>query len=188
MRRAHDGRGTTDPDGGALDAGAVDAPATLDAPAILDVPLDTLGTLDAPTLDASAADAPSDPSSDAAVADDAGGCEYTALDEVIVECEGMPTFVTRIGVFPPSDECPVFWVVGSRPTHYESAEQAIAGESCDAGCEWHFSTSVTRIFCGRRSGYEVLRAEGDACEDLYRFDDGYYPSVEAYDETHPCPD
>jgi hypothetical protein len=179
---------TSDPDGGGPDAGNTDAPTAFDAgfdANLDDAPTgsDTPGVSDDAPTDANVA------SDDAPIlGTDAGGCEYTALDEVIVECEGMPTFVSLIGVFPPSDECPEYWVVGSRPTHYESAEQAIASESCDAGCQWHFSTSVTRLYCGRRTGYEVLRADGKGCEDLYRFDDGYYPSVEAYDDTHPCPD
>ena len=178
--------GTTDPDSGIPDGGAGDAPSLFDAGAAIDASND-----DAPSLDAPSAteDAANDASlTDAPTSFDAGGCDYTALDEVIVECEGTPTFVSRIGVFPASDECPEFWVVGSRPTHYESAAEAIAAEACDAGCEWHFAISVTRLYCDRRTGYEVLRADGKGCEDLYRFDDGYYPSVEAYDETHPCPD
>lgn len=175
---------STEGDAGSDTPSSLDA-ATLDTPSAFDAPPD------ASAIDASSAiDAPTDASANPDVPTatmDAGGCDYTALDEVIVECEGAPTFVSRIGVFPTSDACPEFWVVSGRPTHYDSAADAIAGEACDAGCQWHFAMSVTRLYCGRRTGYEVLRADGDGCEDLYRFDDGYYPSVEAYDETHPCP-
>ncbi len=178
------GGGTSDPDAGRSDApvAPLDAP-TLDAP-IAD---DASPGIDAPVTETDAGT--TDAGTDAPVTEpDAGGCAYTALDEVIVECDDAPTFVSHIGVFPPSDDCPPYWVVGSRPTHYDTAEQAIAGEACDAGCQWHFAMSVTRLYCGRRTGYEVLRAEEAGCDDLYRFDDGYYPSVEAYDETHPCAD
>jgi hypothetical protein len=172
-------------------SGTTEADAGRDAP-VLDAPVAIDGGSDAPSTDAPTADvsAIDDAGSDAGGDDagpgfDGGACEYTALDEVIVLCDGEHTFVSRIGVFPTTDECPEYYVVGGRPTHYESTEQAIDGEDCDDSCEWHFSSAVTRLYCGRRSGYEVLRAEG--CPDVYRIDGAYYPTVEAYDETHPCP-
>lgn len=174
--------GTSTVDGGLLDvpvepdtAPPVDAPLPLDVPAIPDAPVsDAPVVTDAPVV----ADAPVPPF-------DGGACEYTGLDEVIVLCRDAYTFVSRIGVFPASAECPEFYVVGTDTDRYASTAEAIAGESCDPTCQWRFSMSVSRVYCGVRSGYESLRAEG--CPDVYRFSEGYYPSVEAHDAAHPCP-
>lgn len=172
--------------------GGVDVPSALDAPvaddAGSDAPADDVPG-DAPADDAPA---PDDAPTDAPVELDGGevdasapACEYTALDEVLVRCGGEYTFVSRVGVFPPDPRrCPEYYVVGARPTHYASTEEAIAAEACDDSCVWRRARAVSRIFCEHRSGYEVLSATG--CADLYLFDDGFYPSVDAYDSTHPC--
>lgn len=164
----------------ALDAAAPDAPAT-DAPAVADAPIDAALLADAPL-----ADVPS-PAEDAGSAPDAGACEYTGLDEVLVRCAGEYTFVRRIGVVPTTAECPDYYAVDGSDTRYASTDEAIAGESCDGGCRWRYGTAVSRLRCGRREGYEVLRATTPGCPDVYLFSDGFYPSVEAYDASHPCP-
>jgi hypothetical protein len=186
-------------DAPAVDAPAVDAPVSMDGGAPLDAPgadapiSDTPAADDAPSIE----DAPSAPDAsddtgvtddDAGSAPDAGGCEYAALDEVLVRCGGEHTFVRRIGVFPPSAACPDYYVVDGSDVHYGSTDEAIAGESCDASCRWRYGTGVTRFRCGHREGYEVLSSTSPDCPDVYLFPDGFYPSVEAYDASHPCPE
>jgi len=53
-----------------------------------------------------------------------------------------------------------------------------------SACVYDFTTSVSRVHCDRRAGYETLTATD--CATLFRFPDGYYTSVEAYDASHPC--
>ena len=170
-----------DPDAGsARDAGATDAGQGVDASAAGDAGAGDAGTSDASTPDASASD--SGPPVDAGP-----DCEYVAVDEVIVRCDGDFTFVSHFTSTVAGCD-PSFYGFDPRDTHFASSAEAIASDpNCDAGCEWHFATSVSRIYCGHRDGYEVLRADGDGCPDVYRFAEGWYESVEAHDAAHPCP-
>jgi len=112
------------------------------------------------------------------------GCSYDPIDDVVVKCGDTYRFVT---LFREREmTCPDFY--GFTPTgpRFASFAAAIASEpTCDASCVYRFSIAVTRLWCGRRSGYDVLRAEG--CAQIYRFPAGYYDSVESHDVMVPCP-
>lgn len=113
-------------------------------------------------------------------------CDYVGVDEVIVRCAGEYTFVSQFlsTVGPPA--CPTFFGFDLDGARFESFEAAVASDpACDATCQYHFALSVSRIHCGHRDGYEVLRATD--CPDVYRFAEGYYASVEEHDAAHPCP-
>ena len=151
-------------------------------------------------------DAPSstdDASSDAALAVDAGGdafirpadaaplsdvgfdCNYTAIDEVVVKCGDRYRFVNHFQSDPPG-ACPSFHGFSPTGEQYATPAEVIASDpTCSARCIYTFHMSVTRLWCGHRSGYESLRAEG--CSDIYRFPAGYFDSVEAHDAMVPCP-
>lgn len=119
-----------------------------------------------------------------AIDSDVARCDYVAVDEVIVQCDGRYTFVNHFTSTVPG--CPPFYGFTPDGPHFDSFAAVIASDAtCDATCEWHFATSVSRIYCGHRDGYEVLAAEG--CADVYRFAEGYFASVEAHDAAHPCP-
>ncbi|MCB9613691.1 MAG: hypothetical protein H6722_14705 [Sandaracinus sp.] len=179
-------------DDGGVDAATADA-ATADA-ATADGGSDAGSTVDAGSTedaganeDAGLADAGEDAAvqdggSDADV-DGGDGCGYVAVDEVVVRCDGTFTFVNHF--LSEVDGCDDFYAFTPDGPRFEDYASVIASNpACDAGCQYHFAVAVMRVYCGRRSGYEVLRADG--CEDVYRFDDGWYESVEAYDATHPC--
>ena len=160
--------GCGDDDGATdLDAGTTDAGGDVDA-----------------SSDASVADAGVDASSADAGATDAGpACDYVGVDEVVVRCDGDFTFVTYF--LSEVDGCDPFWGFSPEGPRFEDAASAIGSDpSCDADCQYDFSTSVSRVYCGRRSGFEVLTAEG--CPDVYRFDTGWYASVEEHDAENPC--
>ncbi|MCB9598844.1 MAG: hypothetical protein H6721_07730 [Sandaracinus sp.] len=157
------------------DAGStVDAGSTEDAGASEDAGLADAGLADAGE-DASVQDAGSDA--------DVDGCGYVAEDEVVVRCDGTFTFVNYFTSA--VDGCAPFYAFTPDGPRFDDYASVIASTpACDAGCVYDFAVSVMRVYCGRRGGYEVLRADG--CEDVYRFDDGWYESVEAYDASHPC--
>jgi hypothetical protein len=114
----------------------------------------------------------------------AAHCEYTAVDDVIVLCGTEYTFVSQFTS--EMSSCPPFYSFDPDGTQYASVEDAVASNpSCDATCQWHFALGVDRLYCGHRTGYEVLRATG--CDDVYRFPEGYYDSVEEHDAENPCP-
>ena len=172
---------------------AVDASMAIDAAALdASLPADA-GSIDAGTADAGTDDAGTDDAgNDDAGAVDAGmapmdsgtaGCDYVGVDEVIVECGGRYVFVSRFESTVRGCE-PFFGFDPEGPRFSSYAEAIASNATCDATCQWHFASAVTRLYCGRRSGYEVLEARG--CPDLYRFPEGYYPSVEAHDAAHPC--
>lgn len=160
-----------------LDVASLDVP-LLDVPPTLDTGSD--GSVDAFT----AVDAPSDaPTSDAP-----SMCEYYPLDDVLVRCGSRYAFVSRIGVVPASDACPDYYAVEGDTDRYETADAAITGESCDGSCRWRAAMSVSRIYCGMRSGYIRFTTDTAGCSpNLYQFPDGYYESVEAHDAANPCP-
>ncbi|MEZ4249280.1 MAG: hypothetical protein R3B99_13715 [Polyangiales bacterium] len=181
-----------DDDGGGVDAatgdastdGGSDAGSTFDAGSTADAgSAEDAGSTD----DAGLADAGEDATSQDAGSDadvDAGdGCDYVAVDEVVVRCDGTFTFVNHFTST--VDGCDDFYAFTPDGPRYEDYASVIASNpACDAGCQYRFSTSVSRIYCERRTGYEILRAEG--CDDAYRFPEGYYASVEEHDAAHPC--
>lgn len=115
---------------------------------------------------------------------DAPACDYVDVDDVLVKCSGKYGLLGKFAVDPASSACPPYWSFGGTTAHYETKEAAIAGQACDAACVWTFATSVTRLHCGHKDGYETLKATG--CPDVYRFAEGYYESVEAHDAANPC--
>ncbi len=154
---------------------------TLDVPPSLDTGSDaSVDAFTAVIVDASASDAPT--------TDAASMCEYYPLDDVLVRCGDRYALVSRIGVVPASDACPDYYGVEGDADQYETADAAIAGESCDGACRWRAGTSVTRLYCGVRSGFIRFTTDTAGCTtDLYQFPEGYYESVEAHDAAHPCP-
>lgn len=172
-------------DGGGSDAGASDA--GLDAASTPDAGADDAGP-DAASADAGTMDDAFNPHDAAAPTTDAGvaACGYVAVDEVVVRCGTDIVFVSHFT----SDMagCAPFYAFDPAGAHFADTASAIASDAtCDATCEWHFATSVSRIYCGHRDGYEVLSATGAGCADLYRFAEGYFLSVEAHDTAYPCP-
>jgi len=121
-------------------------------------------------------------------AEDGGGvsCDYVGVDEVIVVCSGDYTFVNHFISTLGAPSCPPFYGFAVGGPRFDGFASAIASNTdCDPTCQYHFATSVTRLYCGRRTGFETLAATG--CPDVYRFAEGYYPSVEAHDLANPCP-
>ena len=116
---------------------------------------------------------------------DAGACDYVAVDEVVVRCDARYVFVSRFQSDAPG--CAPFHGFGPAGPRFADAASAIASDpTCEPMCQWRFATSVSRIYCGRRSGYETLSAPDPACADLYRFAEGYFASVEEHDAAYPC--
>jgi len=139
------------------------------------------GSSDAGASDAGVADASS---GDAATADAGVDCAYVAVDEVVVSCGGDYTFVNQF-VSGVGAACPAFYAFDVDGPRFDGFAATIASDpTCSSACVYEFATSVTRLYCGRRTGYETLTAIG--CATLFRFPDGYYTSVEAYDASHPC--
>lgn len=184
--------GTEASDAAAVDTAAADT-------SLVDAAGET-GTPDAPAGDAAAADSAAADTAiadaaDAATADaadvatadvataDALACGYVAVNDVVVKCGDKFTMLGYFDVVPASSTCPPYWAFAGKGPH-PSKEAAIAAEGCDGSCIYLFTTSVTRLYCGKKTGYEVLKASG--CPDVYRFAEGYYPSVEAHDAAFPC--
>jgi hypothetical protein len=163
------------PDAGS-DAGSVDAGEPPDAGAEIDA--DTADAGDA--RDAASMD-------DAGASDDAGldACGYVAVDDVVVRCDMRYVFVSRFQSDTPG--CAPFHGFDPGGPRFADTASAIASDaSCDPTCQWRFTTSVTRLYCGRRTGYEQLSAPDPSCGDLYRFAEGYFASVEEHDASYPC--
>lgn len=141
-------------------------------------PTEDSGRRDATVVDAWV---PSDAGNDADVA----RCNYVGVDEVIVLCAGDYTFLSH---FTSDQGCPDIYAFDPELAQYATPEEALAATpSCDATCQWHFSLAVDRMWCGHRSGYEILRSDAAGCADIYRFPEGYYASVEEHDAMVPCP-
>lgn len=173
-------------DSSAMESSVDDAAAQDSATSTPDSAPDASATPDADaSTDASAVDARSDASADAFVPPP--GCMYTNVNDVVVECSGSYRFVSEFNVVPASRECPPYWQVGtSAPA--ATMEAAAANARCSTACVWNFSMSVSRIYCGVRSGYEVLSGTPNRCGQLYRFSEGYFASVAAHDAMFPCRD
>ena len=164
-------------DAGSIDAGAIDAGSD-DAGAV-DAGAVDAGDVDAGALDAGATDA-------GAIDAGAAMCGYVGVDDVVVSCGGEYRFVSRFIDGEGSPDCPEFYGFSPDGARFDGFDAAIASDpTCDATCVYRFATSVTRLYCGRRTGYETLAAAG--CPELYRFAEGYFSSVEAHDAAHPCP-
>ncbi len=152
---------------------------TSDAPAAIDAGSDAPLAVDAGT------DAYRRPADAAPMSDGGFDCGYSAIDEVVVKCGDRYRFVSFFQS-DPEGACPSFHGFTATGPQYGTPEDAIASDAtCDASCVYRFHMSVTRLWCGNRSGYESLRAEG--CPDIYRFPAGYFDSVEAHDAMVPCP-
>jgi hypothetical protein len=181
-----DDDGATDAglDAGTTDGGGVDASSTDDASTVDASTVDA--STDADVADASGTDAETSDAGDRdAAAEDGGppGCDYVAVEDVVARCDGRYTFVTYFSST--VDDCEPFWGFSLEGPRFEDAASAIGSDpSCDAGCIYDFAMSFSRIYCGRRTGYERLTSEG--CPDVYRFDTGWYASVEEHDAAHPC--
>jgi hypothetical protein len=168
--------GTTD--GGGADASGSDA-SSEDASAddaSTDADVDDADVTDAETSDAGDQDA---------ATEDGGppGCDYVAVNEVVVRCDGDFTFV---GNFASTVEgCEPFWGFSPEGPRFDSAASTIGSDpSCDAGCIYSPRTAVTRTCSGVRTGYERFVAPD--CPDVYRFPAGWYGSVEEHDAENPC--
>ncbi len=184
---AHDD-GAAQDSGPALDAGS-------DASA-LDARTDGASSLDATRADA-VADASARP--DVAPADtgarDAAAdvfvpppsCMYTNVNDLAVDCGGTIRLVNYFDVVPASSMCPGYWQLGSAAPAF-TAEQAAVNGGCSTACIWRFSMSVTRLYCGVRSGYEVLEGTPNRCGQRFRFSEGYFNSVAEHDAMYPCRD
>ena len=121
---------------------------------------------------------------DAGMPDAAAGCTYDGIDEVVVKCGGAYRFATLFrerGM-----ACPDFYSFTPEGPRFASYAEVIASDAtCDARCIYDFAISVSRVYCGRRTGYERLTATG--CADIYRFSEGTFDSVESHDAMYPCP-
>jgi hypothetical protein len=178
---------------------ATDSAATADSMSPRDATSDA--TADSARTDASVSDTSvSDTSvSDAGVRDasagDGGGadafvpdpaCMYVNVDDRVVECGGRYRFNRRFDTVPASAACPPYWRVGdSAPA--STAEQAATNAGCSTACEFRFMTSVSRLYCGRRSGYDILVGTPARCGTIYSFPEGFFSSVDEHDRMFPCP-
>ena len=163
------------PDAAHEDASLPDDAAIDDASSPIDAAREDAGDV----RDAAAApDAPTPPI-------DAGACDYVAVDEVVVRCDMRYVFVSRFQSDVPG--CAPFHGFDPSGPRFADAASAIASDArCDATCQWRFATAVSRIYCGRRSGFETLTAPDPACAELYRFAEGYFASVEEHAAAYPC--
>jgi hypothetical protein len=196
----HDGATATDVT--ALDATVMDA-TTADAPTVDVSTVDASGsdggdsaaTRDAATVDASVRDgASSDAANDGAASDGGGAdvfvpdpaCMYVNVDDRVVQCAGRYRFNRRFDTVPASAACPPYWRVGDSPPA-STAEQAAMNAGCSTECEFRFMTSVSRLYCGRRSGFDILVGTPARCGTIYSFPEGFFSSVDEHDMMFPCP-
>ena len=137
---------------------------------------------DAEALDSSARDATPDAEPEPPETDPR--CAYLDLNVRYVRCALGDYQVLRRFEDPGLGDaaCPPYHVL--RGTRYASAEDALAGESCDGSCRYAPQNSFTVLRCGMRTGYELWTAR--ECDDIYVTPDGVYPSVEAWERANPC--
>lgn len=167
---------------------AADGSAASDSSVVTDsASADASSSADSSAADAASADSSASDASSAADAADASGCNYTAVDEVLVDCSGTYRFTSYFIADPASASCPPYWQVGSAAPA-STYQQAAMNGGCTTTCTWRFATSVSRLYCGVRSGYESLTGTPESCPTLYRFSEGFFTSVEAHDEMFPCRD
>jgi hypothetical protein len=173
---------------------AQDAAANPDAASPDAAPLADAATPDTGVIDTDAGEADAGTAGDAGsalCASDAGtfmrtdggvACSYLD-DPVIVSC--APRFeYARVWTDTSNPAaCPPYTTF--RSNTYADPVEATCAQGCNPSCIYRASMSVSFLFCGRRSGYIVYRA--DNCADVYEFAEGLYPSVEAHAEANPCP-
>lgn len=141
---------------------------------------------DAPLAVDAGADAFIRPADAAPLGDVGFDCAYASIDDVIVKCGERYRSLQHFRS-DPTGACPDFYGFTATGPHYATPAEAIAADAtCNGRCIYDFSNSFSRLWCGRRTGYESLSAEG--CSDIFLFAEGYYDSVEAHDAMIPCPE
>ena len=147
-------------------------------------------TVEADTTEVDAAtDAATDAGTDAADATDGGGvaCEFLDLDIRILDCNGDYKYLRGwTAPFDTSGACVPYFTISGDDTRYATADDAINTTDCSPECQYVASTSVTWLYCGRRTGYIIYRDADERCGDLYEMPEGIYTSLEAHAAENPC--
>lgn len=116
---------------------------------------------------------------------DATACEYIDLDIWIVRCDGQFAYARTFTDLGGRPECPPYTTLGDGT--YSDAAAAYAELSCDPQCEWRAAMSVSAMCVdGRRTGWIEYRGTEGACEPVFEFAEGLFPSVEAWNAETNC--
>lgn len=127
------------------------------------------------------------PSADVVLPDASPGCSYAVVDEKVVLCGPVYTYVLKHGLTSGPGACrSSYWAVKGAGGQHATPSDAAAAAGCATDCIWSKAVSVTLLHCGQKTGYIQFEAPG--CDPLLQFPDGYYPSFEAYQTAHPCLD
>ncbi|MBU6161753.1 MAG: hypothetical protein KGO50_11570 [Myxococcales bacterium] len=114
-------------------------------------------------------------------------CEFLDLDIRILDCNGDYKYLRGwTAPFDTSGACVPYFTISGDDTRYATADDAINTTDCSPECQYVASTSVTWLYCGRRSGYIIYSTPDEACGDLYEMPEGIYTSIEAYEAANPC--
>jgi hypothetical protein len=171
----------------------IESDAARDAEETPDAASDT-GDADASVGDTIEADSTADAEADTAdAADDietdgsAAVCEFLDLDIRILDCNGDYKYLRGwTAPFDTSGACVPYFTISGDDARYATADDAINTTDCSPDCQYVASTSVTWLYCGRRSGYIIYSTPDEACGDLYEMPEGIYTSIEAYEAANPC--
>jgi hypothetical protein len=114
-------------------------------------------------------------------------CEFIDLDIRILDCNGDYKYLRGwTAPFDESGTCVPYFTISGDETQYATADEAINTTDCSADCQYVASTSVSWLYCGRRSGYIIYRDADERCGDLYEMPEGIYTSLEAHAAENPC--
>lgn len=114
-------------------------------------------------------------------------CEFIDLDIRILDCNGDYKYLRGWSApFDTTGTCVPYFTISDDDTQYTTADDAINTTDCSADCQYVASTSVTWLYCGRRSGYIIYRDADERCGDLYEMPDGIYTSLEEHAAENPC--
>jgi hypothetical protein len=125
---------------------------------------------------------------DAGAAGEGGAaCAYGVDQQFLVRCGTGYRVIPYLTAAPADEACPGYFSLDGMS--FPDVAAAAAAADCETTCVWRESTSVLRLYCGKKEEFSSYAADPpDACDDLYAFSDGtFYPSAEEHDAAHPCP-
>jgi len=158
-----------------------------------DSPDDTSGDTDTES------DADTDGDTDSDTWPDTGdpSCDYTFLEQYVVDCGGVRVSAVAFSDPGGNPACPPYYhLLG---TEYPTMAQAMAANGCDDTCVYLPFTSVMFLHCDTRAEFFEYRDGGPdqstptgTCDPILYFwsayGSGWYPSLAAFLDENPCPD
>lgn len=105
---------------------------------------------------------------------------------MLVDCNAQHLYMRRWTSLANDPNCPDFWTLEGQAQQFPTQEAALQSSNCNESCIRFASTSVSLLKCGVKTGYIVYHA--DNCPDVLETPDGFFSSVEEWNDKVPCAD